>query len=412
MKKPELLAPAGTFDCAEAAFNHGADAVYIGIGQLNLRAHSHNFTVEDLPELMDLSNKFDKKVYVALNLMPDQSKIPVVQNTLKSIKDAGCIPDAFIISDPGVMTLCKDLLPDVEIHLSTQTGTFNLLSLEFWKKQGVTRAVLPREFTLEQINEVCQSQIMETEVFIHGAMCVSISGRCLLGAYIGGRHPNYGDCPQPCRYQYRLRLIQEKDKEELCIDAEESAEGVYLLNSKDLCSISILPQILSTGVDSLKIEGRNKSAHYVASVVKVYRSAIDNCINDPRNFKVLSEWQKELDSLDHRTYTTGFYDGENVLQDVFSSKSAVSSRIIGTVKALLPGSLPVIDVKNSFSANEKIEIIPVQQSIAPYPLVFNRITDLSGNVIVRAPSNRLIIGYSDQQLRIGDMLRQKINTKS
>lgn len=410
MKKPELLAPAGTFDCAEAAFNHGADAIYIGIGQLNLRAHSHNFTVDDLPELLRLSNKLDKKVYVALNLMPDQNKMPVVQNTLKSIKSTGCIPDAFIISDPGVLSLCKAMLPDVAIHLSTQTGTFNLLSLEFWKKQGVVRTVLPREFTLEQINEIDRAQIMETEIFIHGAMCVSISGRCLLGAYIGGRHPNHGDCPQPCRYKYRLELIQDNDKEKLWIDAEESADGAYLLNSKDLCSISILPQILSTGVDSLKIEGRNKSAHYVASVVKVYRSAIDNCINDPDNFKVLPEWQNELDSLDHRTYTTGFYGGENILQDVVSSKSAVSSRINGTVKAMLPGSLPVIDVKNSFSANELIEIIPVQQSIVPYPLVFSRITDLSGNPIGRAPSNRLIIGYSDQQLRIGDMLRQKINT--
>jgi len=408
MKSPELLAPAGTFENAEAAFIHGADAVYIGIGQLNLRAHSPNFTIEDIPELLNLARTNNKKVYAALNLMPDQSKIAAIKDVLNQLKDKNCAPDAFIVSDPGVLELCKSILPNVELHLSTQTGTFNLISLDFWKRQGVIRAVLPREFTLDQIREACESAIMETEIFIHGAMCVSISGRCLLGAYLGERHPNRGDCPQPCRYKYRLTHVKENGDSGEWFEAEESDDGVYLLNSKDLCTIEILPQIILTGVNSLKIEGRNKSVHYVASVVRIYRAAIDSCIKDPHNYKVLPEWYKELDALDHRTYTTGFYNCEKVIQDVFTSKAAVKSRIIGTVKAILPGGLPVIDVKNSFSVNEPLEIIPVQQYALPYAIVFNKITDLSGNPSDRAPSSRLIIGHSSCSLRIGDMIRKEV----
>jgi putative protease len=410
MIRPELLAPAGTFEAAEAAFLHGANAVYIGIGKLNLRAHSPNFAIEDMPELLDMAHKRSGKVYAALNLMPDQATIPVVRELLIKLGEKNCIPDAFIISDPGVLVLCKEFVPSAELHLSTQTGTFNLLSLDFWKKQGVVRAVLPREFTLSQIREASLANIMETEIFVHGAMCVSISGRCLLGAYLGERHPNRGDCPQPCRYKYRLSPVQsENDNQGIWFDAEESDDGVYLMNSKDLCTIDILPQIISSGVNSLKIEGRNKSVHYVASVVRVYRAAIDRCINDSDNYSVLPEWRKELDALDHRTYTTGFYNGELLIQDVFSSKASAKSRVIGTIKAILPGGLPVVDVKNSFCIADELEVIPVQQSLDPYPVQFTKITDLSGNQIERAPSSRLVIGITEKSLRIGDMIRRAVD---
>ncbi len=410
MKPPELLAPAGTFEAAEAAFLHGANAVYIGIGKLNLRAHSPNFAIEDMPELLDMAHKSNGKVYAALNLMPDQTAIPVVRELLVKLCEKKCIPDAFIISDPGVLVLCKEILPSAELHLSTQTGTFNLVSLDFWKKQGVARAVLPREFTLSQIREASLANIMETEIFIHGAMCVSISGRCLLGAYLGERHPNRGDCPQPCRYRYRLSPVQsENENPGIWFDAEESDDGVYLMNSKDLCTIDILPQIISSGVNSLKIEGRNKSVHYVASVVRVYRAAIDSFLNDGADYRVHSQWRKELDALDHRTYTTGFYNGELLIQDVFSSKASTKSRVIGTIKAILPGGLPVVDVKNSFCMGEALEIIPVQQSLEPYPIQFTKITDLSGNQIERAPSSRLVIGITEKSLRIGDMIRRTVD---
>jgi putative protease len=406
MNQPELLAPAGTFACAEAAFDHGADAVYIGIGKLSLRAHSPNFAIEDLSELLALTRAFNKKIYATLNVMPNQYMIKDVRQVLEDIRKREVFPDAFIVSDPGVIMLCKEIIPDVELHLSTQTGTFNLLSLEFWKKQGIVRAVLPREFTVDQIAEASSSGIMETEIFIHGAMCVSVSGRCLLGAYAGSRHPNFGDCPQPCRLKYTISAAQTENSREISFDAEEDGEGVYLLNSKDLCTISILPDIINSGVHSLKIEGRNKSAHYVASVVKTYRSAINSYFENPENYIVKPEWLRELDVVEHRTYTTGFYKKENTLQDVFTSKATGKSRVVGMVKAILPGGLPVIDVKNSFSSDEKIEILPVQQSLSPFEVHFDLLTDLSNNPIFRPPSNRLVIGHTATKLRPGDMLRK------
>lgn len=407
MKKPQLLSPAGSFDIAEAAFDYGADAIYAGIGQFNLRAHSPNFLIEDLPELMNLAKNRGKLVYVAMNIMPDQHQLLEVEKMLKKIVKINVFPDAVIISDPGILILCQKYLPGIPLHLSTQTGSFNKYSLEFWKNQGLSRVILPRELTLEQIGELSLSGIIDTEIFIHGAMCMSVSGRCLMSAYMAQRHPNFGDCNQPCRFRYRISPYEvncEKNGE--WFDVEESQKGSYILNSKDLCTIDILPEIIKSGVKSLKIEGRNKSIHYVASVVKTYRAALDSCFEDPSEYKVLPEWKASLDKVDHRPYTTGFYAGDIKLQEVFSSKASSNARIIGVVKALLEGGIPVIDVKNSFSNNEVIEVLPVQNTLLPYKIKISEITDLSGNYVNRAPSNRLIRVICTNNLRIGDMLRR------
>lgn len=403
---PQLLAPAGNFAIAEMAFDHGADAVYIGVGQLNLRAHSPNFAVQDLSELLDTASKRNKKVYIALNIMPDDYRMDLVEQTLLSISRLDSFPDAFIISDPGVLQLCNQIIPSVPLHLSTQTGAFNSRALQFWKKQGVKRVVLPRELSLEQIKLINKQNAIETEIFIHGAMCVSVSGRCLLGAYINGRHPNLGDCPQPCRFRYRIIPVESSIKTENCsFDAEETENGVYLLNSKDLCTISILPEIIDSGVHSLKIEGRNKSIHYVASVVKTYREAIDKYLENPQKYKIESKWLGQLDSVEHRPYTTGFYKDEIMLQEVFSSKATVNARIMGTVKGILNG-VPVIDVKNSFGITDILEVIPVQKAVSPFNVTFQKFTDLSGNQLFRIPSNRLILGHGGtEKLHPGDMLR-------
>jgi putative protease len=405
MNYPELLSPAGSFACVEAAFDHGADAVYAGIEQFNLRAHSPNFTVEDLPELLSYTHGRGKKVYLTLNIMPDQRTLCEMEKTVKRMALADSMPDALIVSDPGVIDLCREIIPDVPLHLSTQTGSFNVRSAGFWKRQGITRIVLPRELSIDQIKEITDSKIIETEIFIHGAMCVSISGRCLMGAYIGGRHPNLGDCPQPCRLKYRITALSVDEKEFNELDAEETERGVYLLNSRDLCTIGIIPELIETGVNSFKIEGRNKSPFYVASVVKVYRAAIDTYLNAPESFNVKAEWIEELGNIEHRTYTTGFYKKELVLQDVFTTKAQSGYRVTGMVKAVLEGGVPVIDVKNSFCSDDKIEVVPVQQSLAPYDISFTKLTDLSGNLIGRAPSNRLVLGHGCLKLRPGDMLR-------
>ena len=408
MKAPQLLAPAGDFTSVDAALAHGADALYIGLGAFNLRAHAPNFAPEDLPELLERVHTKGRHVYYALNIMPDMRQIREIEALLDRLSGDGTLPDAFIASDPGVIHLCRELVPETPLHLSTQTGSFNQRSLRFWKELGIKRVVLPRELTLEQVAGLAAMEIMETEIFIHGAMCVSISGRCLMGAYMAGRHPNRGDCPQPCRWNYRITPCgQEKGQPTQVpwLDVEEDASGTFLLNARDLCTLSILPDCIGTGVSALKIEGRNKSAHYIAAVVKSYRAAIDDCIGDAGKYTVADEWAELLEAIDHRPYTTGFYTGELQMQEVFTSKASSGARIVGVVKGLLPGGIPVIDVKNSFNPAEPLEILPVNQTKIPYIVVFQRCTDLAGNELERIPSNRLIVVYCADRIQPGDMVR-------
>lgn len=409
MSLPELLAPAGSFACAQAAFDHGADAVYAGIGKFNLRAHSPNFTVKEFCDLMRYASGLGRRVYAALNIMPDDKMLDSLRLTLEELCGLGGVPDAFIVSDPGVLGVISELCPDAELHLSTQTGCFNSASMRFWKGQGVNRVVLPRELNLEQIKHLSGLDIMETEVFVHGAMCVSVSGRCLLGAYLGKRHPNLGDCPQPCRFNYRI-IPQEAgmktDHDGFWV--EESESGAYLLNSKDLCTLEILPELIQTGAASFKIEGRNKSAHYVASVVKVYRDALDTAEAGPENYQLKPWWMDELNSIEHRTYTCGFYNSDPFKQDLFASKASAGFRLVGMVKAVIEGR-PVVDVKNSFSNRTRINVLPVRQRLEPYDLLFESLMELDGRVVEKACSNRLVVleGCSER-LRTGDMLRVKV----
>lgn len=408
MNLPELLAPAGTLAIAEAAFENGADAVYIGVGNLNLRAHSPNFLFEDLDELLSIAHAQHKKVYAAFNTMPDESMLEEIRSSLRTFDKLKNRMDALIVSDPGVLLLCQEMLPGMPLHLSTQTGTFNTAAMRFWKQQGVERVVLPREMNIEEISTINKVGILETEIFVHGAMCVSISGRCLMGAYMNGRHPNRGDCSQPCRLKYRITPVEGEDNVDACaFDAEETGQGVYLLNSKDLCSVEVLPEIIKSGVHSLKIEGRNKSIHYVASVVKVYREALDAYRENPDDYKVVPSWRDILDSVEHRPYTTGFLNGEYALQEVFTSKATSSTRVIAIVKALLKDGVPILDVKNSFSCADQLEVLPVARNASPQMIQVDTISDMEGNALSYAPSNRLVLCQSSYRLRAGDMLRKK-----
>ncbi|MDG5815581.1 U32 family peptidase C-terminal domain-containing protein [Chitinispirillales bacterium ANBcel5] len=408
MVLPELLAPAGSIQCAESAFDHGADAVYVGVGRFNLRAHSPGFTNEDFKALLEYSKDRGKRVYAALNIMPDDQLLEQISEQLLQLRNLDALPNSFIVSDPGVIAVCNRLVPEVKLHLSTQTGCFNSESLSFWKTQGIKRVVLPRELSLRDIKTLSHREILETEVFVHGAMCVSISGRCLLGAYVSRRHPNLGDCPQPCRYKYKIIPMEGPEPEKLSFIAEESKEGVYLLNSKDLCAIELIPQLVASGVSSLKIEGRNKSAHYVATVVKVYREALDRYKDEGENFKTDTQWITALKSIEHRTYTTGFYEQNQMKQEVFNSKAQAGYRLIATVKEIHEG-VAVADVKNSFDCGSNVNILPVQHKLAPYEVKIENLTDLNGNTITRAPTNRLVkISITGTRLRPGDMLRIKL----
>jgi U32 family peptidase len=412
MKIPELLAPAADRECAEAAFSHGADAVYIGLGTHNLRAHTKNIVPAQLGPLLDSAKTAGKKVYAALNIMPDDKTLKEIEILLSTLSWQEILPDAFIVSDPGVIALCREYAPAAALHLSTQTGTFNTKAADFWHRQGIQRLILPRELTLEQITGLCKTVKAQVEVFIHGAMCVSVSGRCLLGVYTAQRHPNFGDCPQPCRLKYRIAPVYDNETEngEWLTVTEEPEEGAtpqqaFLLNSKDLCCLSILDRIAASGIASVKIEGRHRSAHYVSSVVKVYRAALDS-LTEGAAYGVKPEWQQELDRLDHRPYTTGFYAGEYALQDVNDNRPMPDVRIVGVVKEILKGKGAVVDVKNPFSEGDVLNVLPMKKGKMPYEVTIRGITDLEGNWVEKALTNRLVIADMDEGLGKGDMLRK------
>ncbi len=417
MKLPELLAPAATVECARAAFDHGADAVYIGVGQYNLRARSRNATPEQLKTLITSACGVRKKVYVALNTMPNDAAIAGIESLLVTLSQKECLPHAFIVSDPGVIALCKRHAASVALHLSTQTGTFNSASARFWAAQGIRRIILPRELALREIGSMCRSSQTEIEVFVHGAMCVSISGRCLLGVYTGTRHPNRGDCRQPCRFRYRVSPMYDNETENgEWYTVEETGEDpgtparAFVFNSKDLCCLPILDRIVAAGVASVKIEGRNRSAHYVSSVVKVYRAALDS-IGNSNPYTVKPEWTAELERLDHRPYTTGFYAGEYLLQDVADGRPLPDIRIVGVVRELLPGGQAVVDVKNPFCEGDTLNVLPVKRENMPYEISVREIADMAGTRLGRALTNRLVLVKAQGEIGNGDMLRKAACTE-
>lgn len=410
MNKPELLAPAGSFETLQAAFLNGADAVYLGMGVLNLRAYSENFTLADLPEIMAIAEEYKGKVYVVVNLMPNDEQIDEIISFFKDLKKEPKRPDALIVSDPGVIALAKEIIPEQELHLSTQTGTFNKPAMKFWKEQGITRIVLPREFNMDQVRASVDAGICEIELFIHGAMCVSISGRCMMGSYISGRNPNHGECSQPCRFSYDIvprdgggKLLEDKG-----FSVEEFGGMTYIFNSKDLNTIEHIPEIIESGVHSLKIEGRNKSVHYVSSVVKAYRIAIDTYFEKRSEFKVPQSLIDELEQLDHRPYTNGFIGGDTQMQSVSYAKEKSKVRVLGRVKETLEGGLAVVDVKNPFNPGESVSVLSVNQRKEPFDITVSAIEDLSGNKQEKAVTNRVVVLKNEEgiKLRIGDMIRR------
>jgi len=350
-------------------------------------------------------------VYVALNAMPDNHALGGIESLLETLATNEICPDAFIVSDPGVVALCRRYAPHSALHLSTQTGTFNSAAAAFWAEQGIRRIVLPRELTLAQIAEMCRTARIEMEVFIHGAMCMSISGRCLLGVYTGKRHPNQGDCRQPCRFRYRVSPMYDNETatdewftvEEGGPDAPARA---FLFNSKDLCCLPILDRVVGTGVTSVKIEGRNRSAHYVSSVVKIYRAALDS-LASVRSYEVKSEWREELDRLDHRPYTTGFYTGEYFLQDVVDGRRLPGTRVVAAVRETTAENAALVDVKNPFCKGDRLNVLPVRRETMPYDTVIREIRDMEGACMERALTNRIVVIETEQRLAPGDMLRRR-----
>lgn len=388
MQKTELLAPAGNLEKLKFAIAYGADAVYLGGPMWGLRAHAGNFTMEEIAEGVAFAHARGAKVYVTVNIIPHNEDLEGLEDYLKALADLNV--DAFIVSDPGILTTARQVAPQVELHLSTQANVVNYRAAQFWVDQGVSRLILARELSREEIAEIGERVEAELEVFVHGAMCISYSGRCLLSNYLTGRDANRGACAQPCRYQYYL-VEQKRPGQYFPIMEDE--RGTYIMNSKDLCLLECLPQLLELPIAALKIEGRMKSVHYVATVTKVYRQAIDTYYANPAKFRVRDEWLEELAKASNRGFTTGFFLGKPG-PDAHVYEGELYERpyeFIGVVQRYdAEKQLLWLEQRNNFQVGDKLEILQPQGESGE--IVIEQMFDENGEAIEVARHAQMLVG--------------------
>ncbi len=357
MKKVELLAPAGNLYKLKIAIKYGADAVYIGGEAFSLRTAADNFTPEEMAEGIKYAHDRGKKVYVTANIIPHNRDLKEMEKYFKEIYEMGA--DAVLVSDLGAFNLCKKAAPQLEIHISTQANNTNYATVQSWYEMGAKRVVLAREMTLAEAREIKDniSSDCELEVFMHGAMCVSYSGRCLLSNYMTARDSNYGACSHPCRWNYAL--MEEKRPGEY-MPVFENERGTFIMNSKDLCMIEHIPELIGSGIASLKIEGRVKSEYYVATIVGAYRKAIDKYYENPAEYKFDSTWYDEIKKVSHRDYYTGFFFGiPDTGAQIYGSSSYIREcDLIGIVQDYDEKTgLAKVSQRNRFFLGDEIEIM-------------------------------------------------------
>lgn len=402
MKKPEILAPAGSLEKLKIAVDFGADAVYIGGGKLNLRAFSDNFTNDEIAEGVKYCHERGRKLYVTMNVFPRNHDLTGVENYIKGLNDLGI--DAIIVADPSIIVAAKEVAPDLEIHLSTQANTVNWKAAKFWYDQGVKRIVLARELTFNEINGIKANlpEECELEAFIHGSMCIAYSGRCLISNYMLGRDANKGICSNACRYKYHL---VEETRPGQYYPVVEDDNGTYIMNSKDLCMIHHIPELMKSGIHSLKIEGRMKSEFYVASVVKAYRDAIDSYMEDPENYEFKEEWMETLLKISHRQYHTGFFFGKSGEQNYDESSYVRDYDIVGIVKSYDPETkVATILQKNRVFENDTVEVLRAHTPYFDVDLkeMFDMEKEIQTNVANRA--HMMFTAKVEVPLKENDML--------
>lgn len=357
MKKVELLAPAGNLEKLKMAIVYGADAVYIGGQRFGLRASADNFSMEDMQEGLKFAHERGCKVYVTVNIIPHNEDLVGLPEYIKQLDELGV--DAVIVSDPGIFSIVRKTAPDMEIHISTQANNTNYGSAKFWYELGAKRIVVARELSLEEIKGISDNtpEDLDIEAFVHGAMCISYSGRCLLSNYMTGRDSNKGACSHPCRWKYHL--VEEKRPGEY-YPVYEDERGTYIFNSKDLCLISHIPELVQAGIFSFKLEGRMKSSFYVATVVSAYRKAIDAYFADPENYKFDPEWLVELSKASHREYTTGFYFNKTTGADqIYNTSSYIREYdFVGMVLEYdKETKIAKIEQRNRMIVGDEIEVV-------------------------------------------------------
>ncbi|SHK08225.1 peptidase U32 family protein [Desulforamulus aeronauticus] len=356
MQPLELLAPAGDLEKLKIAVLYGADAVYLGGRQFSLRAGAGNFDDQELLAGIEFAHRHQVKVYVAINIYAHNQDLDKLPAYLDFIAKAGA--DAVIASDPGVVDMVLNLQPQLAVHLSTQANTTNWASAALWKRLGVERIVLARELSLPEISEIASRVDIELESFVHGAMCMSYSGRCLLSNFMTGRDANRGDCAQSCRWRYHL--VEEKRPGQY-FPVEEDDRGTYFMSSKDLCLLEYVPQLAEAGISSYKIEGRMKSIHYLATVIKVYRQAIDAYRQDPAGYSVTPAWLEEIKKVSHREYTTGFLMGDQGQTATVERGASSYTRLAAFVGLVLDydestGRI-IVEQRNNFRQGETLEVL-------------------------------------------------------
>ena len=408
MRKTELLIPAGSLDVLKTAVIYGADAVYIGGEAFGLRAKAHNFSKEEMKEGIAFAHTRGVKVYVTANILAHNVDLPGVEAYFEELKEVG--PDALIISDPGVFASAKRVLPNMEIHISTQANNTNYGTYLFWHQLGARRVVTARELSLAEIKEI-RSRIpedMEIESFIHGAMCISYSGRCLLSNYFVGRDANQGACTHPCRWKYS---IVEETRPGEYMPVYENERGTFIFNSKDLCMIGHIPEMMDAGIDSFKIEGRMKTALYVATVARTYRKAIDDYNKDPALYEANMEWyRQEIGKCTYREFTTGFYFGKPTEDaQIYDNNTYVKNyTYLGTVEQVDGRGRCRIEQKNKFSVGETMEIMkPDGRNLM---VQVAAITDEDGNAQESAPHPKQVLWIDlgpEADLAVYDILRKK-----
>ena len=357
MQKPELLIPASSLEVLKTAVIYGADAVYIGGDAFGLRAKAKNFSTADMKAGIDFAHERGVKVYVTANIIAHNADLKGAEEYFQDLKEIK--PDALIISDPGMFSIARRVCPDIEIHISTQANNTNYLTYQFWRELGATRVVSARELSLAEIKEIRQNipSEMEIETFIHGAMCISYSGRCLLSNYFTGRDANQGACTHPCRWKY---AVVEEQRPGEYLPVYENERGTYIFNSKDLCMIEHIPELVQAGIDSFKIEGRMKTALYVATVARTYRKAIDDYFESPDKYIDNMNWyQEEISKCTYRQFTTGFFFGKpNEETQIYNSNTYLKEyTYLGTVESVEVNGRCRLEQRNKFSVGEMIEIM-------------------------------------------------------
>lgn len=405
MRKTELLIPAGSLDVLKTAVIYGADAVYLGGEAFGLRAKAKNFTNEEIKEGIAFAHEHGAKVYITANILAHNEDLPGVETYFQELKEIG--PDALIISDPGVFAIAKRVLPEMEIHISTQANNTNYGTYLFWHQLGAKRVVSARELSLKEIREIREQipEDMEIESFIHGAMCISYSGRCLLSNFLVGRDANQGACTHPCRWKYSL--VEETRPNEY-MPVFENERGTYIFNSKDLCMIEHVPEMIEAGIDSFKIEGRMKTALYVATVARTYRKAIDDYQKDPDLYQENLEWYRsEIGKCTYREFTTGFYFGKpDETTQIYDNNTYIKNyTYLGTVEAVREDGCCLIQQKNKFSAGETIEIMkPDGRNVE---VTVRAIYEEDGQPVESAPHPKQML-YLDlgAEVQVYDILRR------